>query len=160
MMAGWHPDLIRLAGDADPETFGVFPFAASPATRAWPSSTVTVLGDAIHSMPPAGGIGANMALRDASLLTRNLTAAARGDMSLTAAIGDYEAEMRDYGFNAVRNALGNERIGRNSSPVIQSGIRAFFRLCSAVPALKRASFADSWAKDARPRPWELQATPQ
>lgn len=154
--AGWHPDLIRLAADADPAMFGVFPFAASPAPAAWPSSPVTVLGDAIHSMPPAGGIGANMALRDASLLTRNLTAAANGDMPLLAAIGDYEADMRDYAFGAVRSALGNERIGRNANPIAQSGIRTWFRLCSAVPALKRAGFASSWAKDARPRPWELE----
>ena len=154
MMAGWHPDLIRLAAEADPGTFGAFPFAAAPLPSPWASSAVTVLGDAIHSMPPVGGMGANLALRDASLLSRNLAAAARGDMPLSQAIGDYETDMRDYAFSAVRTALTNERLGRNASPVAQSAMRAWFRLCGAVPALKRAGFGNSWAKDARPRPWE------
>ena len=157
MMADWHPDLIRLAAEADPGKFGVFPFAAAPTPDAWPSSAVTVLGDAIHCMPPAGGIGANMALRDANLLTRNLAAAARGEMPLLGAIGDYEREMRDYAFGSVQSALRTERIGRNSSPVAQTGIRTFFRLANAVPAIKRAGFGDSWAKDARPRPWEIDS---
>jgi 2-polyprenyl-6-methoxyphenol hydroxylase-like FAD-dependent oxidoreductase len=154
MMAGWHPDLVRLAAEAEPATFGVFPFAAAPSAGEWAGSSVTVLGDAIHCMPPTGGIGANMALRDASLLTRTLTAAARGDISLVQAIGDYEAEMRDYAFPTVRSALTTQRRGLNSSPVAQAGMRAFFRLCAAVPAVRRAGFAGSWATDARPRPWE------
>ena len=153
-MAGWHPDLIRLAAEANPGTFGAFPFAAAPLPGPWTSSAVTVLGDAIHSMLQVGGMGANLALRDASLLSRNLAAVARGDMPLSQAIGDYETDMRDYAFSAVRTALTNERLGRNASPVAQSAMRAWFRLCGAVPALKRAGFGNSWAKDARPRPWE------
>lgn len=39
--------------------------------------------------------------------------------------------------------------------VAQADMRAWFRLCRAVPAVKRAGFSNSWAKDARPRPWEL-----
>jgi 2-polyprenyl-6-methoxyphenol hydroxylase-like FAD-dependent oxidoreductase len=156
MMAGWHPDLVRLATEAEPESFGAFPFAAAPPAPRWASSTVTLLGDAIHSMPPAGGNGANMALRDASLLSRSLAAAARGDVPLLQAIGDYEHEMRDYAFSAVRTALASERAGLNASPIAQAGMRAWFRLCSAIPAVKRAGFGNSWAKDARPRPWELR----
>jgi hypothetical protein len=75
---------------------------------------------------------------------------------LLQAIGDYEHEMRDYAFSAVRTALANERAGRNASPIAQAGMRAWFRLCSAVPAAERVGFSDSWAKDARPRPWELR----
>lgn len=157
MMAGWHPDLIRLAAEAEPGSFGAFPFAAAPPASPWASSTVTLLGDAIHSMPPAGGNGANMALRDASLLSQRLAAAARGDTPLLQAISDYETEMRDYAFSAVRTALTNERLGLNASPFAQAGMRAWFRLGSAIPAVKRAGFGDSWAKDARPRPWELKS---
>ncbi|MBO0805122.1 MAG: FAD-dependent monooxygenase [Nocardiopsaceae bacterium] len=157
MMAGWHPDLVRLAAEAAPETFGAFPFAAAPAVPAWPGSQVTVLGDAIHCMPPAGGIGANMALRDASLLARNLAAAARGEVPLAEAVSGYEAEMRDYAFGAVRSALGNLRAGTSASLPAQAGMRAWFRLCGAVPALRRSGFGESWNRDARPRPWELAA---
>jgi 2-polyprenyl-6-methoxyphenol hydroxylase-like FAD-dependent oxidoreductase len=159
MMAGWHPDLVRLTAEAEPGSFGAFPFAAAPPASPWASSTVTLLGDAIHSMPPAGGNGANMALRDASLLSRSLAAAARGDTPLLQAISDYETEMRDYAFSAVRTAQANERLGLNASPVAQAGMRAWFRLCSAMPAVKRAGFSDSWASDARPRPWELKSAP-
>jgi 2-polyprenyl-6-methoxyphenol hydroxylase-like FAD-dependent oxidoreductase len=71
---------------------------------AWPPSRVTVLGDAIHAMSPARGSGANTALQDAALLCR-LTAPAVGDAhsdgDLVAAIGEYEEQMREYGYAAV-----------------------------------------------------------
>jgi 2-polyprenyl-6-methoxyphenol hydroxylase-like FAD-dependent oxidoreductase len=65
-----------------------------------------VLGDAIHAMSPARGSGANTALQDAALLCRTLTGAAgtaatgNGD-DLLAAVGDYETQMREYGYAAV-----------------------------------------------------------
>jgi len=52
---------------------------------------VTLLGDAVHAMTPAGGVGANTALKDAALLGRLL--AAGWKYGLTA---DYEREMRSY----------------------------------------------------------------
>jgi 2-polyprenyl-6-methoxyphenol hydroxylase-like FAD-dependent oxidoreductase len=48
-------------------------------------------------MSPAGGSGANTALRDAAQLCRTLTAAA----DTTTAIGRYENRMRDYGYAAL-----------------------------------------------------------
>jgi 2-polyprenyl-6-methoxyphenol hydroxylase-like FAD-dependent oxidoreductase len=72
-------------------------------------STVTLLGDATHSMPPAGGIGATTALRDAALLCHRLASAARGEVPLLEAIADYETDMRQYGFDAVRGSLRNLR---------------------------------------------------
>ena len=118
--------------------------------------TVPLLGDAVHAMPPAAGNGANMAFRDASLLHRNLADAARGSTLLLQAIGDYESDMRDYAFSTIRTSMTNERLGLNASPLAQFGMRAWFRICDAFPAAKRASFGESWAKDARPRLWELQ----
>ena len=52
-------------------------------------------------MTPRRGVGANTALRDAALLCRNLTAARDGRMTLIEAVRDYEAQMIDYGFDAV-----------------------------------------------------------
>ncbi|MFG2833009.1 FAD-dependent oxidoreductase [Streptomyces sp. NPDC048434] len=65
---------------------------------------VTLLGDAIHPMSPAGGTGANTALRDAAVLADKLTAVRRpaGPVSAVAA---YETEMRRYGFAAVAESL-------------------------------------------------------
>jgi 2-polyprenyl-6-methoxyphenol hydroxylase-like FAD-dependent oxidoreductase len=65
-----------------------------------PPGRVTVLGDAIHAMSPAGGSGANMALRDAAQLCRALTIAADGD-DITTTIGQYERQMRADGYAAV-----------------------------------------------------------
>jgi 2-polyprenyl-6-methoxyphenol hydroxylase-like FAD-dependent oxidoreductase len=95
----WHPDLRALHAQADVgETFAIR-VRTSPAVPAWPSSRVTVLGDAIHAMNPAGGSGANTALKDAALLSRLLGAADGSDP--VAAIGDYEQQMREYGYAAV-----------------------------------------------------------
>jgi 2-polyprenyl-6-methoxyphenol hydroxylase-like FAD-dependent oxidoreductase len=68
---------------------------------AWPPSRVTVLGDAIHAMSPARGSGANTALQDAALLCRLLGTVAVDGADIVAAIGDYERQMREYGYAAV-----------------------------------------------------------
>ncbi|KAF4455805.1 Zeaxanthin epoxidase, chloroplastic [Fusarium austroafricanum] len=59
---------------------------------------VTVIGDAAHSMTPAGGIGANTAVQDSALLGRLLREAGGYSPGVTAA---YEKEMRIYASRAV-----------------------------------------------------------
>ncbi len=101
----WHPDLHRLVGMADvPATFPITLRTSRPV-EPWPASRVTFLGDSIHTMTPAGGVGANTAMRDAALLTRLLTSADRGELPLLEAISQYECEMREYGFAAVQHSL-------------------------------------------------------
>jgi 2-polyprenyl-6-methoxyphenol hydroxylase-like FAD-dependent oxidoreductase len=100
LIRSWHPDLRGLHAMADiEETFAVR-IRTSPVIAAWSPSRVTVLGDAIHAMSPAGGSGANLALRDAAQLCRALTGAADGD-DIGTAIGHYEHQMRDDGYAAV-----------------------------------------------------------
>jgi 2-polyprenyl-6-methoxyphenol hydroxylase-like FAD-dependent oxidoreductase len=117
----WHPDLRALhARAAVDETFLVR-ICTSPPIPPRPPSRVTVLGDAIHAMSPARGSGANTALQDAALLCRTLTGPAgngpavpsaertraertraeRTSDDLIAAVGEYEGQMRDYGYAAV-----------------------------------------------------------
>jgi 2-polyprenyl-6-methoxyphenol hydroxylase-like FAD-dependent oxidoreductase len=99
LIRSWHPDLRALHAMADiEETFAVR-IRTSPVIAAWPASRITVLGDAIHAMSPAGGSGANTALRDAAQLCRALAAADADD--ITTAIGQYEHQMRDYGYAAL-----------------------------------------------------------
>lgn len=102
---GWHPDLRHLLEQA--EIVSTFPVVirSSRQVPAWPSSHVTFLGDAIHTMTPAGGTGANTAFRDAALLTRELATTLTDDSCLVAAVARYEAAMRDYGFAAVERSL-------------------------------------------------------
>jgi 2-polyprenyl-6-methoxyphenol hydroxylase-like FAD-dependent oxidoreductase len=101
MIRSWHPSLRTLQAKADvDETFLVHIRAAEP-TPAWQPSRVTVLGDAIHAMSPARGSGANTALQDAGTLCRALAEADTGGADLIKAIGEYEARMREYGYEAV-----------------------------------------------------------
>jgi 2-polyprenyl-6-methoxyphenol hydroxylase-like FAD-dependent oxidoreductase len=98
----WHPDIGRLVGLASVEETTLVPIRSAVPVEAWPSSRVTLLGDAVHAMSPSRGSGANTALRDAALLTAELTAAARGEKDVVTAISDYERQMIAYGFAAVR----------------------------------------------------------
>jgi 2-polyprenyl-6-methoxyphenol hydroxylase-like FAD-dependent oxidoreductase len=51
---------------------------------AWKNSNVTLVGDAIHTMTPGQGAGANTSLRDAMLLRRALTSVQTGASDLSA----------------------------------------------------------------------------
>ncbi len=143
MIERWHPDLRRLIAEADPGSISLNPLKTSTLIDPWESTNVTLLGDAIHNMPPVGGLGGNMALRDASSLVRTLTAVQYGTSSLLPAIGVYEAEMRTYGFAAVRAALGYTKQAITSNRLERLGNRAWFRICHAIPPLKRV-FEDQW----------------
>ncbi|MFG1961801.1 FAD-dependent oxidoreductase [Nonomuraea sp. NPDC049028] len=109
----------------------------------WSPSAIILLGDAIHAMTPARGTGANTALRDAALLTRLLPAAARGEQPVLEVIGEYEAQMTEYGFAAVRASLAE--LKRQTSMDSRAGLavtRTALCLLDAVPPLKRRVFAD------------------
>jgi 2-polyprenyl-6-methoxyphenol hydroxylase-like FAD-dependent oxidoreductase len=98
----WHPDLVRLVELAVVQETSPIAVRTAVPVAAWPASRVTLLGDAIHAMSPARGSGANTALRDAALLASELGSAIRGEKTPVQAIGDYERQMIDYGFSAVR----------------------------------------------------------
>lgn len=82
---------------------------------------VTVIGDAVHSMTPAGGIGANTAVRDSALLGRLIGEAGGFAEGITE---DYEAQMRVYGSEAVHtsytfaNKSGGIRIDEETTPTV------------------------------------------
>jgi 2-polyprenyl-6-methoxyphenol hydroxylase-like FAD-dependent oxidoreductase len=157
LVAGWHPDLRRLLAESDPASRNALSFTVSPQIAPWQSTNVTVLGDAIHTMPPTGGLGGNTALRDARLLGQMLTAVARGDRDLAAAVGEYETEMRDYGYAAVRGALSvrDQMLATGAAGTFAA--RTWFRICRAVPSLRRRTFRHDWRDIAAPRSWERSA---
>ncbi|KAJ5525345.1 Protein phosphatase 2c [Penicillium frequentans] len=65
----------------------------SPELPCWtPNERITLLGDSIHVMSPAGGVGAATALKDAAELTRTLASKGRSVES----IGEYGEGMRGY----------------------------------------------------------------
>jgi 2-polyprenyl-6-methoxyphenol hydroxylase-like FAD-dependent oxidoreductase len=104
LVEGWHPAVRQIIADADvPATFGLRITSAQPVAS-WSGPNVTLLGDAIHTMSPGRGEGANIALKDAQMLTRALRRAAAGTISLASAIRGYEADMLEYGFKAVADS--------------------------------------------------------
>jgi 2-polyprenyl-6-methoxyphenol hydroxylase-like FAD-dependent oxidoreductase len=142
LTAGWHPDLRRLVALTDPAVCFPLNIRTSVPVPQWPTSTVTLIGDAIHTMTPGRGVGANTALRDAALLCRNLTAVRDGAMGLLDAVRDYETQMIGYGFEAVEKSLaqmdGDALAHRPViGPVLMSVMRTGMRLVNHLPPVKR-----------------------
>lgn len=95
-----HPTLRTLVEQAVRDETLLVRVSTSTPVEGWAPSRVTLLGDATHAMSPARGSGANTALQDAGVLCRSLTTSSPD--GLTGAIGDYERQMREYGFAAVQ----------------------------------------------------------
>jgi len=136
----WSPDLHRLVSGSDPQSVNPIALRSMESVKAWPASTVTLIGDAIHNMTPLAGIGANTALRDAAVLTRRLTGITDRAAAVPA-IAEYEREMLDYGFAAVRLSLRNARQAASDARLPRSILKTTLRAAQAVPPLKRAMFA-------------------
>ena len=106
IVADWHPNVRAMFAHWDLATVFPLTLRTSVPLPAWPTSRVTLLGDAIHAMTPAGGVGANTALRDAAGLGDALIDIAEGK-PVEARLAEYEAAMREYGFAAVRYSAAN-----------------------------------------------------
>ena len=143
MIANWHPGLHRVVVESDPASVNLLSLKTSVPVEPWETTNVTLLGDALHNMTPLAGMGANTALRDASLLAHKLIAVNRGEASLLPALHDYEAQMIKYGFAAVHESLQNTRRAISNSRVSRLAGRTFFRLCSTFPALKQRAFGNN-----------------
>ncbi|MEH0581912.1 NAD(P)/FAD-dependent oxidoreductase [Streptomyces sp. B21-108] len=120
LVRGWAPELRALVEGARPEDTFFLNIRTSDPVERWPATPVTLLGDAIHAMPPSRGSGANIALKDAGLLCSELTAAVCGERELLEAIDRYEADMVEYGFTAVRDSLALARQGGGPSAALAS----------------------------------------
>jgi 2-polyprenyl-6-methoxyphenol hydroxylase-like FAD-dependent oxidoreductase len=142
MTTEWHPNLRRLIHLTDPSTCFPVNIRTSVPLPPWPSSNVTLIGDAIHTMTPGRGVGANTALRDAAQLCANLIAVRDGRLPLLQAVRDYETRMIDYGFKAVvtsreqmdgNGLIHKPYIGRVALEVMRTGMR----VVNHLPPLKQ-----------------------
>jgi 2-polyprenyl-6-methoxyphenol hydroxylase-like FAD-dependent oxidoreductase len=142
MIRRWHPNMQQLIRLTDPATAAWINIRTSVPIPPWESSNVTLLGDAIHTMTPGRGAGANTALRDAALLSRTLAEVHRGEKPLVDAICGYEREMLRYSTEAVLKSrqqmnaddlLHKPVLGRVQLAVMRSGMR----IVNAFPLLKR-----------------------
>jgi 2-polyprenyl-6-methoxyphenol hydroxylase-like FAD-dependent oxidoreductase len=137
VMAGWSRGFRDLVGLADPTTISCLPIRTSLPVAPWRTGRVTLLGDAIHSMTPYRGIGANVAIKDAARLKHTLVAAHNGERDAVEAIHDYETGMWDYGFRAVRNSLKAMRQTVTDSRPSLTLSRLTLRAINALPPVKR-----------------------
>jgi 2-polyprenyl-6-methoxyphenol hydroxylase-like FAD-dependent oxidoreductase len=139
-LRSWDERFRTLVRLADPATINAIAIRTSVPVAPWRTQRITLLGDAVHSMTPYRGIGANVALRDAVGLCRALTAADRGERPVIDAIHDYEADMVEYGFRAVRTSLHAMNQAVTESSVQSALSRAALRIINHVPAFKRAMY--------------------
>ncbi|RJO74852.1 FAD-dependent monooxygenase [Nocardia panacis] len=150
--ADWDPKLRKMFELSDPASAFPLRIATSVPIEAWQPTNITLLGDAIHTMTPGQGVGANTALRDAALLCGQLTAAARGDRELITAIGEYEAEIVPYGFARVADSL-KQNGTRGDDPLYRPFVgrlalfaaRTYFSLTGSIPSLRRKFLAEMQA---------------
>lgn len=102
----WHPRFKPLFDNMNDSQSAFWKITCSTPSGVpeWPNEPlVTVIGDAAHGMTPAGGIGANTAVRDSELLGRLLREAGGNKPGLTA---EYEKQMRVYASEAVGYSYG------------------------------------------------------
>ncbi|MEV6415588.1 NAD(P)/FAD-dependent oxidoreductase [Kribbella sp. NPDC051718] len=139
---GWSPKLRRLFELTDPGTCFPVNIWTSVPVDPWPTTNVTLIGDAIHTMTPGRGVGANTALRDALLLCRKLIEVRDGRSGLIEAVAEYERAMIEYGFDAVLKSraqmtsadpMHKPVIGR----VVLAGMRTAMRAVNHLPPVKR-----------------------
>ncbi|MEU5211609.1 NAD(P)/FAD-dependent oxidoreductase [Streptomyces sp. NPDC020742] len=145
--ADWHPDFRQIFSLGDPGSSFPLVIRTSEPIEQWEPSNVTLIGDAIHTMTPGRGVGANTALRDARLLTRKLAAAQRGEQPLLDAVRAYETTMTSYAWDAVVKSRaqmdGHSVVHRGGllGSLARGGMRTALRTMNRLPPLKRKIIA-------------------
>ncbi|KAJ3492699.1 hypothetical protein NLG97_g5205 [Lecanicillium saksenae] len=139
----WHPHLKRLYELSDPSTSFALSIRTTERVEPWKTTNVTLIGDAIHTMTPGLGVGANTALLDARILSDNLIRVAKGEIGVVDAVGNYEKEMHSYAWERVEKSL--ERFNKDDA-IYKPGFSGWFamtamrgglRLVNAIPPLKK-----------------------
>jgi salicylate hydroxylase len=97
----WHPALRHLIDCVSPPSITPRTIRMLSPAAVWPTGRVTLLGDAIHALPPVYGHGANSALYDAA----ELVAALAPGSPLRESVAQYEANMRARTFPLLERAI-------------------------------------------------------
>jgi 2-polyprenyl-6-methoxyphenol hydroxylase-like FAD-dependent oxidoreductase len=135
MLVDWHPVLRQVVRESDPATVSWFSVKTSTPVKPWPTANVTLLGDALHNMPPYRGIGANAALWDAALLRESIIGSG-ASAPLTERLAEYERRMIEHGFHAVETSLAAMRQFHAEGAFERFTTRAFFRAADRLPILR------------------------
>jgi 2-polyprenyl-6-methoxyphenol hydroxylase-like FAD-dependent oxidoreductase len=103
-MRGWHPELKQIISRSKVEAVAALPVRSGRPDALWPFGAITLLGDAIHAMSPAGGLGANTALEDARMLAQILAEAGKETKTTCTALLDYDTDMRERAAYAIASS--------------------------------------------------------
>lgn len=104
----FHPQLRAVMALGDNDSLRARAVRMARDVPQWTTQRLTLLGDAIHAMSPAGGLGANTALCDASKLVQYLN-----QYPVMEAFAHYERDMRARAEHALfLTRAGNERLLR------------------------------------------------
>ncbi|OQV08965.1 FAD binding domain-containing protein [Cladophialophora immunda] len=143
----WASPLVKVVRDADLSTVSPIVLRSMPRLSPWKNDNVSLLGDAIHNMTPMAGVGANIAFRDAHVLSDLLVDAHRGNTGILDAIGAYEDQMRQYANAAV--ALSRQIAeGASSGQKLQRWVfHCLLRLAQASPAVMKATIGRGALED-------------
>lgn len=141
--ATWHPKLRKLFELSDPSTGFTINVRTTERQAPWTSTNIALLGDAIHTMTPGLGVGANTALLDAKILGENLTRVGKGELDVVGAVADYEKQMHSYAWTRVEKSL--ERFNENdliyksgwTGSLALTGMRLGMRFANMLPFVKR-----------------------
>ena len=126
----FHSALQRFVERADVDYTIAVVLNAATRPKMWPVSRATLMGDAVHVMPPLGAHGGNTALRDAALLAEKLQDVANRGGSLEQAIKSYQQEMVEYAFKEVESSMAMLRRSTTRNPLVRWG------MLRAVPWLR------------------------
>lgn len=114
----WAVGLRALFAESDANTISALPIRSATGVETWTSSRITFLGDAIHAMSPAGGVGANTALADAAALAHRLATIGSGHSGILEAITSYEKDMRLRANEAIAASIDGARsLLRETKPI-------------------------------------------
>lgn len=100
---GWPEPVEALLASVTDDDLGFFPHVRHKVPNVWGGSRSTLLGDAVHAMPPAVAQAANQTFEDAWMLTKCLADVAAGSAP-TAALRAYEQERRPRVMKVSRTA--------------------------------------------------------
>jgi 2-polyprenyl-6-methoxyphenol hydroxylase-like FAD-dependent oxidoreductase len=142
----WHADLKRLIKEADRQSTALIPFKVMLPIKNWNSTNVTILGDAVHNMPPLYGMGANMALNDAAVLCVQLNKVVNDDCTLPEALSLFQEKMLKDGFKALNTSMAYTKQAISGNILQRLFSRGWFQLCAAIPAFKKMSFGARWVE--------------
>jgi 2-polyprenyl-6-methoxyphenol hydroxylase-like FAD-dependent oxidoreductase len=128
----YHPFLQKIVQAAEVDFTIVTGLHVAVRPTNWMSSRITLMGDAVHIMPPFGAHGGNTALRDAALLTDKIRAAYNHNKAIQDVIDSYQREMMDYAFKEVDSAKSLMKQSLEPNPLMYWVIQTMLPTVNSV----------------------------